>query len=247
MCCTRKTGSLSNLGACRSWQESTARHGNGSIFSWIFVKYSRYFPQIRLKMASISLPLATIRQIRQAPGVAFHICNDSSPSHFDNPSDSLSLWERVGVRVPRVRAARWERPAKEGRAGLFGAPSPGLRPPSPGGRGELFIADHFLRERGEDMEQGQHIYGTRLWRRFSARNAAAPCRRRKVLRTRPTGYLAWCPPHGRFETRPYKRSPVSRAPSRVSRRVERTFLMAMANARVCPMMTTSRLPRVTAV
>ncbi len=26
----------------------------------------------------------------------------------------------------------------------------------------MFIADHFLRQRGEDMGQGQHIYGTRL-------------------------------------------------------------------------------------
>ncbi len=57
-------------------------------------------------------------------------------THGQAAIDPLSLWERVGVREPRGKQAgvngnEWER------QGYWG-PSPGLRPPSPKGRGVGF-------------------------------------------------------------------------------------------------------------
>ena len=64
---------------------------------------------------------------------------DLSRRFISRPSDPLSLRERVGVRVPgastRLGTAGKECP------GLLGLPSPGLRPPSPRGRGARFGTD----------------------------------------------------------------------------------------------------------
>ena len=58
------------------------------------------------------------------------------PAHAPPPSDPLSLWERVGVRVAKATAPPGTARNEAGRA--VGAPSPGLRPPSPRGRGVGF-------------------------------------------------------------------------------------------------------------
>ena len=64
---------------------------------------------------------------------------DLSRRFISRPSDPLSLRERVGVRAPgastRLGTAGKECP------GLLGVPSPGLRPPSPRGRGVRFGTD----------------------------------------------------------------------------------------------------------
>ena len=75
------------------------------------------------------------------------LCQNATPARHRPPNPSfprnrpcqncpLSLWERVGVREPRGKQAgvngnEWER------QGYWG-PSPGLRPPSPRGRGVGF-------------------------------------------------------------------------------------------------------------
>ncbi len=56
---------FNGLVACRTLEESTANMQNWSISRRIFVKYSRYSPQIRRKMASIYQFLATIPKVRQ--------------------------------------------------------------------------------------------------------------------------------------------------------------------------------------
>ena len=58
------------------------------------------------------------------------------PAHAPPPSDPLSLWERVGVRVAKASSPPGTARNRTGRA--VGAPSPGLRPPSPRGRGVGF-------------------------------------------------------------------------------------------------------------
>jgi hypothetical protein len=57
--------------------------------------------------------------------------------------NSLSLWERVGVRVQGICAA-----AK--------APSPGLRPPSPKRRGVIGVSARARWERGEMRSHSAH-------------------------------------------------------------------------------------------
>ncbi len=56
---------FNGLVACRTLEESTANMQNWSISRRIFVKYSRYSPQIRRKMASIYQFLATNPKVRQ--------------------------------------------------------------------------------------------------------------------------------------------------------------------------------------
>ena len=58
------------------------------------------------------------------------------PAHAPPPSDPLSLWERVGVRV--LKASSPPGTARNRTSRAVGEPSPGLRPPSPRGRGVGF-------------------------------------------------------------------------------------------------------------
>ena len=81
---------------------------------------------------ALTRPSATLSQRERG-----WVCDGTRvPSACSPPSDPLSLWERVGVRVAKSTAPPSTARNRTGRA--VGAPSPGLRPPSPRGRGVGF-------------------------------------------------------------------------------------------------------------
>ena len=78
---------------------------------------------------ALTRPSATLSQRERG-----WVCDGTRvPSACSPPSDPLSLWERVGVRVLKASSPPGTARNRTGRA--VGAPSPGLRPPSPRGRG----------------------------------------------------------------------------------------------------------------
>ena len=81
---------------------------------------------------ALTRPPATLSQRERG-----WICDGTRvPSASSPPSGPLSLWERVGVRVLKASSPPGTARNRTGRA--IGAPSPGLRPPSPKGRGVGF-------------------------------------------------------------------------------------------------------------